>query len=297
MRKDVNMDFRKRAKDTSRVRLQIVSSALAGCLVAATFITSVAATAAGEPTQVVEINATIADTTVFGTVDIVDDVDVQTPQMSYYLPEVARIAFANRENKLFEYETEPVELDESEDVDPLSLIVEEEEVTTASMAPYVLPQQTEFSYENLYLDITDVRKPSNMTLEQLQKWTERFAPNWVGLESQILEYDKRINLVFLLAVARAETGAGATDGMVGNYNCFNIKGLVSEYVNYNSYIESIDDFVDLLERAYLSPDGIYFNGYGIYDIGIMYAGPHWAPGVVTLADELIWHFDEGSLSD
>lgn len=174
----------------------------------------------------------------------------------------------------------------------------EDTVVDTNATPDVVVVDTApvYAWNNLYLDTADVRKPSNMTLEQLQKWAVRFAPNWVGLESQILEYDKRINLVFLLAVARAETGAGDTESLVGTYNCFNIKGK-NGYVNYNSYMESIEDFVDLLERAYLDPDGIYFNGYGICDIGVKYAGAHWGPGIMTLADELIWHFDEGSLSE
>lgn len=186
--------------------------------------------------------------------------------------------------------------DTAADTDTTADTVEDTAVDT-NTEPAVVEDNTApvYSWNNLYLDTADVRKPSNMTLEQLQKWAKRFAPNWVGLESQILEYDKRINLVFLLAVARAETGAGNPDSLVGTYNCFNIKGK-NGYVNYNSYMESIEDFVSLLERAYLDPDGIYFNGYSICGIGVKYAGAHWGPGIMTLADELIWHFDAGSLS-
>lgn len=316
------MDYRKNRKQNEKARLckSIITSALAFsslCIAAYTIHAS-----AYMEKSVAQVNDTYTDSSrLIGIVPLYDEDDepvsdsnlVNTTSTSSY----SELSFSSGEDATIAKETEDNIVDteplsDEEDIDPLSYtyMLDDSQNVSQDVSQNVAPvstktqvstdttgMQTEYTFENLYLDIADVRKPSNMTLEQLQKWTKRFAPNWVGLEPAILEYDKQVNLVFLLAVARAETGAGTTDGMVGAYNCFNIIGKGGNYISYNSYLESIADFVSLLTSAYLSPNGIYFNGYGICDIGVMYAGPHWGPGIITLADELIWHFDKGSLSD
>lgn len=144
----------------------------------------------------------------------------------------------------------------------------------------------------LIFDASDVRVPSNITEEQLHLFILRYCPEWVGLEETILQYDSRINLIFLLAVARAETWAGSA--VVGDYNCFNTKDFYTgEYVDYESYAHSIDAFVRLIENQYLSEDGLWWEGgYSVEKIGMHYATPVWAEGITKLAEEIKWLLEE-----
>lgn len=124
----------------------------------------------------------------------------------------------------------------------------------------------------------DVREPSNMNIEQLRYFVQLQCPDWVGLEEELLAYDSEFNLVFLLSVGRLETWAGQR--CVGDYNCFNIVGNTDcGFMNYESYRESIADFVRLIRDAYINPEGTWYEGYGISEIGVHYATPSWAPKV------------------
>lgn len=136
----------------------------------------------------------------------------------------------------------------------------------------------------LYYNPEDVSQPSQMTLEQLESFTQKYCPEWVGLEEYILEQDNKVNLIFLLSVARMETWAGSE--CVGDFNCFNIRYDSGNYVDYNNYTESIDDFVRLITEEYLDPDGLWHEGSSIEDIGKHYAQPKWAGGITDLGYEI-----------
>ena len=162
------------------------------------------------------------------------------------------------------------------------------------------PQYFEF-------DPYDITKPSNLTKAELSEYLSVYCKYWVGLEDFLLLKDKEMNLIFLLSVAKTETGAGQITH--GSYNCFNIRQENSyAFVNYNSYEESIEDFIYLILKGYVAEDGIwyeepwydysgnYHTSTSIHTIGLHYAGEIWAPYIENIGYE-IKHFAENVKGD
>lgn len=142
--------------------------------------------------------------------------------------------------------------------------------------------------KELHLNVYDVSEPSNLTVDHIKDFIANYT-QWTGLEEYLISRDDDINLIFLLAVARTETGGGAK--CVGNYNCFNIKDGKGHYRDYNSYEESIDHFIRLINTHYIDPDGKYYNGTSIYDIAKNYASDYWGTYVANLAQDLLEDFE------
>lgn len=161
---------------------------------------------------------------------------------------------------------------------PKSYLYETEEITTIDICDcYDIETKT------LHLNISDVTEPSGVTTEHIKDFIAK-RTKWAGMEDYIVSLDNEINVIFLLAVARIETGAG--EACVGDYNCFNIKGKDGKYCNYNSYEESIDHFVRLITNQYIDSDGMWHEGTGIRDIAINYCDHHWGEVVVDLSNEI-----------
>lgn len=155
----------------------------------------------------------------------------------------------------------------------------------------------EETVEYFDFDPLDITKPSNLTKAELSEYLSTYCKYWVGLEDFLLSKDKEINLIFLLSVAKTETGAGQITH--GSYNCFNIRQENSyAFVNYNSYEESIEDFIYLILKGYVAEDGIWYeepwydyNGNyhtstSIHTIGLHYAGEIWAPYIENIGYEI-----------
>lgn len=170
--------------------------------------------------------------------------------------------------------------------EPVMLKEPEPQVGLPGREPTVVEQYQQYNYRGIVYTPDDVTIPSGMTLAQLKYYVARYCPSWVGLEEQILKYDSRINLVFLLSVGRWETGGG--EACVGRYNSFNIRcSDGTAYVDYPSYAAGITAFVKLLTRQYLDEDGKWYEGVSVASIGEHYATERWAPIIADYGYELI----------
>ena len=177
-----------------------------------------------------------------------------------------------------------------------------EESSVAPTLYTILPHRVssvEVKVEPQYFifDPYDITKPSNLTKPELSKYLSTYCKYWIGLEDFLLSKDKEINLIFLLSVAKTETGAGQVTH--GSYNCFNIRQENSyAFVNYSSYEESIEDFIHLILNGYVAEDGIwyeepwydysgnYHTSTSIHTIGLHYAGEIWAPYIENIGYEI-----------
>lgn len=142
--------------------------------------------------------------------------------------------------------------------------------------------------DRICFDASDITVPSNLTLEQIIPYIDKYCPCFSGLEAYLLEVDKEINLIFLFAVSRCETDGGNPEALVGEYNIFNIRNDDGSYCDYGSYRESLEHFVRLLTKSYLDEDGIYYEGVSVEDIGKHYAVPEWAPFVTSVCEDALW---------
>lgn len=156
----------------------------------------------------------------------------------------------------------------------------EVKITEIQQARYMSARQLKL------VDVTNVTKPSHISVAKLQKFVDQYCPAFTDLTEDLEAMDSRINAVFILAVSRCETGGGDPELLMGDYNIFNIRNSDGSYCNYNSYKESLEHFVRLLTIEYLHPNGRYYTGTSIKAIGQHYAVPEWAPFVTSICEEI-----------
>lgn len=195
--------------------------------------------------------------------DTVSDLEVKTPEISFL----------------------------DTDIDPITaqqIIIATEQA--------IIPEDERYSIamrSTIHFNPDNVSESSGMTREQVSYLIKLYCPEWSGMEDYLLKADKRLNLLFILGVARMETWAG--EASIGAYNCFNVKVWNSnDYINYSSYSESIDAFIELINNQYLSPDGIWYEGSkSIAAIGQHYATNVWAEGITNICLEMKKNVQKG----
>ncbi len=170
------------------------------------------------------------------------------------------------------------------DIDPITaqqIIIATEQATIPEDERYSIAMRS-----TIHFNPDNVSESSGMTREQVSYLIKLYCPEWSGMEDYLLKADKRLNLLFILGVARMETWAG--EASIGSYNCFNVKVWNSnDYINYSSYSESIDAFIELINNQYLSPDGKWYEGSkSIAAIGQHYATNIWADGITNICLEM-----------
>lgn len=145
------------------------------------------------------------------------------------------------------------------------------------------------SDDTIHFNPSDITEPSNMSRADIEDFVERRCSFWLadsGIIDHLMDIDSEINLVFLLAVARTETGAGEV--CVGWHNSFNVRNADGTYTDYWSYTESIDDFVNLILTQYIDSEGDWHEGTSIDSINIHYAeSPIWSEYVTNIGYEIL----------
>lgn len=149
-----------------------------------------------------------------------------------------------------------------------------------AMAPRV-------AQDTVCFDPMDVTKPANLTEEQLRSFVDAYCPAFTDAISELLECDKQLNVVFILAVSRCETDGGNPEALMGAYNIFNIRNSDGSYCDYESYASSLEHFMNLLTKEYVHADGCYYEGLSIEAIGTHYAVAEWAPFVTSVGEEIL----------
>lgn len=131
-------------------------------------------------------------------------------------------------------------------------------------------------------------EPSGLTVEQMSagllKDLKPYAADFIKAEQ-----DTGVNAVFLAAVAAIESGWN-TSTVATTYN--NVYGWTSNdgtYSSFASVTDCINCIANKLKNMYLSPDGVYFNGYTIDAVNTRYNGTeYWATMVKQIMSEILW---------
>lgn len=145
------------------------------------------------------------------------------------------------------------------------------------------------SWGTIHFNPSDITESSGMSRADIEDFVERRCSAWLsepGIIDHLVEIDSKMNVVFLLSVARTETGGGEV--CVGWHNCFNVRNADGSYTDYWSYTESIDDFVNLILSQYIDEAGDWHEGTSIDSINIHYAeAPTWGEYVSDIGYEII----------
>lgn len=167
---------------------------------------------------------------------------------------------------------------------PVQVSIAEADMTLAPSSDVT----NSLSWGTIHFNPSDITESSGMPRADIADFVERRCSAWLsepGIIDHLVEIDSKINVVFLLSVARTETGGGEV--CVGWHNSFNVRNADGSYTDYWSYTESIDDFVNLILSQYIAEDGDWHEGTSIDSINIHYAeAPTWGEYVADIGYEI-----------
>jgi putative mannosyl-glycoprotein endo-beta-N-acetylglucosaminidase len=100
------------------------------------------------------------------------------------------------------------------------------------------------------------------------------------------ERETGINAVFLAAVAALESGWN-TSAVAENKNNLFGWSAATGYADFESKEDCIAEVAGCIKTLYLSPDGIYFNGYTVEAVNIRYNGnEQWETAVLQIMQDI-----------
>jgi beta-N-acetylglucosaminidase len=163
--------------------------------------------------------------------------------------------------------------------------METEKTTEAEEREYVV-----FTRQNVRTE--DMRKKSDISIEQLAEYLERF-PGLSGIEKTLVEAQDEyaVNAILLLAIIRLESGNGRSSAA---QTMNNLGGLivfersVRVFKSFDSRYDCIIYMARLLSGAYLTEGGRFFSGHTLPDISRRYstASQEWTAKVAQIITEI-----------
>lgn len=153
------------------------------------------------------------------------------------------------------------------------------------------PELREATMYYRVIDRDDVTKKSGATAEELDGVFRGTAMEGLGKAFERAEREHGINAWFLAAVATLESGYGTSAIARDKNNLFGFCAYDdSPYVSakkFGTKEKGVDYVAGFLAREYLSPEGDYYAGLSVDDIGKHYATDRdWSKKVYGLMSEL-----------
>lgn len=157
-----------------------------------------------------------------------------------------------------------------EEVEVAKMVVEEEYEVYPSYNPHNLLES------------------SNITTDQAYELLEGSNLQGLARGYTYIEELYGINALWLMALSIEESGYGWSSLAINNNNIGGIKDRYGGWAVFNDFYDCLSYKADLLYNEYLSEDGLYFNGYSIWDVNIKYCeGNQWSENINAIAYELL----------
>lgn len=146
-------------------------------------------------------------------------------------------------------------------------------------------------YDNIcYCNIYNLTEPSNISVNKIKELLQGTTFNNDDVANIIKSSESMstpVNSVFLISLLRWESGHGKSALSQNKNNIASIRSRDGGWRNYNSYSECILEAIELLSVDYLNPNGKYYNGTSIWNVGVKYCeGDEWADNVNKIINEL-----------
>lgn len=134
----------------------------------------------------------------------------------------------------------------------------------------------------------NILEPSNVTNEQAYDMLEGSALQSMSRAFVYAEEVYGVNLIFLMALTTEESFHGRSTLAITNNNLNGVKTTNGDWAYFNDWNESLDFTANMLKEEYLTEDGLFFNGYSIWNINERYCiGGNWSENINQIANELM----------
>lgn len=154
-------------------------------------------------------------------------------------------------------------------------IVEEEIVEEVQLEPHYNPY--------------NLRELSNLTEEQIYNMLEGNPLQTLSRAYYYYEQEFQVNVFFIIALNREESGNGQSDLAMSHNNLGGVKDFeTGGWKHFSDWGESLRYIMNLMNEHYLTPDGEYYNGVDIWSINQKYCeGTQWAINLNNIAYEML----------
>lgn len=148
------------------------------------------------------------------------------------------------------------------------------------------------SAKNLYLDVDmDLRTPSNVTAEEINKMLEGTALYGLGEAFVKAEKEYNVNALYMMGLACVESAWGTSNFAVNRNNLYGWNAVDSNPNKATSFKSKEDATLYVakkLQQNYLTQDGAYFEGYSARSIDVHYCtDKQHADKIVNTVNELV----------
>jgi len=134
----------------------------------------------------------------------------------------------------------------------------------------------------------DLRKPSNLSKEQIYQILEGNALQTLSRAFYWAEQEYHINVLFLIALTRLESGNGRSSLSISNNNLAGIKSLDGGYAYFDDWGQCLDFLTQMLDKEYLSKDGLFYNGVNIWNVNELYCErSNWSDKLNSMCYEML----------
>lgn len=134
----------------------------------------------------------------------------------------------------------------------------------------------------------NLREPSNLSEEQIYQVLEGNALQTLSRAYYWAEKEYNINALFLIALNREESSNGRSSLAISNNNLGGIKNKSGEYDYFSDWGECLNFLSSMLDKEYLSEDGLFYNGSSIWNVNELYCEQDiWADKLNRMANNML----------
>ena len=151
---------------------------------------------------------------------------------------------------------------------------------------YVEEYVEEYTYANY--NPYNLLEPSNITREQAYEILEGTALQALSSAYVYMEEIYGVNAIWLMALNAEESGWGRSGLAIYNNNLGGVKTVNGDWAYFEDWYDSLDFITSMIRYEYLSEDGLFYNGYSIWNVNSMYCeGTQWAENINSIANSLL----------
>lgn len=134
----------------------------------------------------------------------------------------------------------------------------------------------------------NLRELSNLSENQIYRMLEGSALQTLSRAYYYYEKQYNVNAIFLMALNSEESGHGRSALAINNNNLGGVKNGDQGWAYFSDWGESLEYIANLIDKYYLSEDGLYYNGPSIWNVNTKYCeGYQWSENLISIANDLI----------
>lgn len=124
-----------------------------------------------------------------------------------------------------------------------------------------------------YFDTNDLSAPSGISVQKAYELLKDTSYQTWDMANLLVQGEKReypVNAIFMISLTRHESWHGKSELAKEKNNISSMKNGRGDWRYFDSKLECMRATIDLISNEYLNPEGLFYNGTSIDEVGIYY---------------------------